>query len=306
MYYCTNAVPAAVRDSIGMRASTLHGGAWTWGEETVVLSPAAQGWDSVHVCDPDVVKGRFSGANGDFSWALFYLGTDTLDSTHNQIGVAYASSPAGPWVRGGGNPLVSYAARDSWWGVGQPTVVSEDEKGRLLLAYTRGDGDGTRMVARRIDLSNIDAPVVGSERPLTTAGLTEADGSPVILHNGALAIDVTRRLAWLVRERHPFDRSTPSFIATRLQIAFLPETALDGHAGAWDVFGEIGPLDTGAPRNHNASILKDSFGRLPDPGTLEVYVSTSRLGPSHLWSYRIHRQVFTLGRDAPRKRLTPP
>jgi hypothetical protein len=56
-------------------------------------------WDSFHVCDPSIVAGAFRYNGRRYSWALFYLGNDVDASRHNQVGVAFANDPAGPWTR---------------------------------------------------------------------------------------------------------------------------------------------------------------------------------------------------------------
>jgi len=120
VFYCTNPKPYLIRDHVGMRRGTRDRGPWRWSDERIVFSPAESGWDSVHVCDPDVVKGVFHAGATTYAYALFYLGCDTLDNTHNQVGVAFAASPEGPWVRWALNPVAPYEARDRWWGRASP------------------------------------------------------------------------------------------------------------------------------------------------------------------------------------------
>ncbi len=284
--YCTNLSPYVVRDSIGLREARRVGTTWLWGGETIALRPEGEGWDSVHVCDPDMVKGSFTGPEGTWPWMMAYLGCDTLDNTHNQVGLAFAPSPGGPWHRFSGNPVVTYLPYDRWWGAGQPSVVSLDRQGRVRLFYTRGDAGGTRMMMRDMDLSRLDAPVMGPEIPLATSGLSEADGTAVVLHGGALALTESGSTWWMIRERHPFPSDTPSFIAREEQLAWSSAAALES-GGSWTVAGVVGPALTGAPRNHNGSIVKDAWGRIPDSGPLSVACSTAAAGPGFLWTYRI-------------------
>jgi hypothetical protein len=211
------------------------------------------------------------------------------------VGVAFAVHPEGPWVRCQRNPIAAHEARDRWWGVGQPSVVSRDRAGKLDLFYTRGDGAGTRMVMRELDLSSIEAPVIGPEREVTRAGLTEADGSAVILHNGALAGLPSGSGFALVRERHPFDSATPSFISSELQVAVMDAADSTTEVASWRVVGKVGVERSGKPRNHNGSIVKDAYGFLPDPRELEVAYTVSDLGGGYLWTYRIHSVILPLG-----------
>jgi len=284
--YCTNTAPYVIRDSIGLREARLDGATWSWGGEKIVLGPEGDGWDSVHVCDPDMVKGSFTVDGESYAWMMVYLGCDTLDNTHNQVGAAFAENPAGPWHPFNGNPIVSASRDGRSWGAGQPSVVSVDRAGRVRLFYTRGDARGTRMVMRSMDFGGTDAVTSGREIRLSTAGLTEADGSPVTLHGGALALGESGSRWWLIRERHPFPADTPSFIAAEEQVAWTTAAALET-GGTWSVSGLVGPALTGAPRNHNGSIAKDAWGRVPDSGPLPVACSVSAAGPGFLWTYRV-------------------
>lgn len=289
IFYCANKDSGIIRDHIYYRKGIYNKGKWTWGTKSLALSPSIGGWDSIHVCDPDVVKGEFRYDGHTYNWAMFYTGCDTLDNTHNQIGIAFSDSLDGPWIKWSGNPLISYP-RDKWWGVGQPSVVSLDEKGQILLFYTRGDGNGTRMVWRKIDLSNMSSLSISEETTLLRSGLSEADGSIAILHNGALAYDREKDKLYLVRDKYYFDGKSPDFISSELEVAVTEKQNIFNFSGPWKVLFNITPSVSGKPRNHNACIVKDSFGYVPNKGYIEVAYTIAETGPfpSCLWTYRIY------------------
>lgn len=290
IYYCKNQTEGQIKDSIYMRPGTRTQDAWEWGEDKLALAPGESGWDSIHVCDPDVKKGNFTYGDHTYAYIMFYLGSDKSNNNHNQIGVAFSDSLEGPWIKWEGNPLISYGFASDW-GRGQPSAVSVDKKGRLLLFYSCGDRDGTRMVYRDIDLSDMNAPVIGEEMTVPTDGLTEIDGSQVILHNGAFAYDEETDRYYLVRPRHPFDTSNPAYISSQLQVAYTPASTIRSGSGTWTVEGHITPEQSGKERNHNSCLLTDMWGGLSGGRKhYQINFTGSDTGefPANLWTYRIY------------------
>lgn len=290
IYYCKNQTAGEIVDYIYMRRITGSGSNWSWGAPSVALAPSASGWDSVHVCDPDVKKGSYRYNNHTYSYVMFYLGCDQLDNNHNQIGVAFSDSLNGPWVKWSGNPLVTFSPTDQW-GVGQPSATSIDGQGRMLLFYSRGDVNGTRIVRREINIADMSAPVIGSEVKVPTNGLTETDGSSVILHNGSFAYDGDTDRFYLVRPRHPFETTNPSYVSSSLQVAYTPAATIWNGTGNWTVEGHITPAITGKARNHNACLLTDVWGNLKGgANSYQVNFTGSDTGnfPANLWTYRLY------------------
>lgn len=309
-WWCQNREPYVVRDHI-YYSFCENGGAGNpgstgssavlvsstgWAPPRPVLEPGRPGeWDSVHVCDPAVVAGSFRYAGEEYRYALFYTGTDQWDNNHNQIGVALAREWGGPWVRYAGNPIVAATGTDVW-GVGQPSVVSIDGKGRLWLFYTRGDRSGTYMVRRQLDFSDLSAPMIGFGLRLPEAGLTTGDGSRAILHNGDLVYDTGHDRFFLIAPRHPFDPELPGFVSSVLQLASIGGEAIRSGYGHWQLVGTIGPADSGFPRNHNAALVRTPTGTLPSPpGTspgkgdiLDIVFTTAVTGEQWLWSYTLY------------------
>ncbi|MFT4146770.1 MAG: hypothetical protein QM644_20190 [Mobilitalea sp.] len=290
LYYCRNSIDGIIKDSIFLRQSIKGEKGWEWKDPVLAIEPSASGWDSIHVCDPDVKQGEFTYRNHTYQFIMFYLGSDRSNNNHNQIGVALADNLEGPWVKWEQNPLVEYGFAN-FWGKGQPSAISLDKKGEMLLFYSSGDNNGTRMLYRVLDLSDLDVPVIGEEQLLSTEGLTESDGSQVILHNGALAYEEKTDRFYLIRPRHPFEATTPDYISSQLQVAYTPAATIWSGAGSWTIDGHITSEETKKARNHNSCFLTNSFGGLIG-GSKEYQISFTisdiNSFPESLWSYRIY------------------
>ena len=296
-YWCANTQSGNVTDSIVVRRDQRNGSSWSVGSEKVALGPGAAGrWDHRHVCDPDVVRGRFVFGGATYAYALFYTGLDKEQSQGgvNRVGWAVSNSLLGPFTRV--SVSAALVSSGQWWGVGQPSVTSIDGAGKLLLFYTRGDQNGTRTLRRQVDLSNASKPVLGAELELPTAGLARigggADGAN---HGGALIYDPTRDIFWLVRGAHPFPSSCPDFISSQLQIATIAGASIWSGKGNWTVHANItGALMSGAARVFDGGFAKGPFGNPLANNRVDVIASTSTACGSGnnfataLWSYRTH------------------
>jgi hypothetical protein len=157
-----------------------------------------------------------------YGWALFYLGNDVDASRHNQVGVAFANDPAGPWTRMA-RPIITHDD-DKAWGAGQPSAVNIGRGGRVLLFYTQGDRDGTRVLLREVDLSDVRNDRVPSAPPvrLSTNGLTGTDGRPDILNNADFALHPKSRRLYVVREQHPNPPDRPAYIGASSRLPAFP------------------------------------------------------------------------------------
>ncbi len=292
VWYCRNRRSGEIIDFIYLRQLQHR----VCGPPLEILGPGPDAWDGVHVCDPCVVRGRYRFQGTLYRWALFYLGCDRHDNNHNQLGVALARHPAGPYLKWPGNPLVPYTRTDSW-GTGQPSGFSLDGKGRLLLSYSLGTSGSSGVMCRVCDLSDMDRPVLGPEIPVHRQGLTNRDGAPSwAVTNADLVFDAARRLVYMVYDRLPKDTEDPSFIVSELQIAALPYGDLIGSTGAWHIIGNVTPAGTGWPRNHNSALVRTPEGHLPEPGRLRVHATRSMLAPfpACLWTYRLFEQPIRL------------
>ncbi len=276
MWTCHNQDPRVIRDHVYY--TKFVGGSIV--TDRSVLQASAAGWDSFHTCDPSVVAGSFRYGGHRYGYAMFYLGNDLDASAHNQVGVAFADSLDGPW-RKLPDPVVRFD-NVAQWGVGQPSVLTlAPGTGRVELFYTQGD-TSTRAFHRSVDLSNVDAMVVGEPTELTTAGLTGTDGGADWLNNYDLAYEPRSRRFVVVREQHPYppEGDNPWWIGRAVQIASIDAQTLLRGEGTWRVEGVISPERTGFARNHNAGLVRTKNGWLPRPDRTTVVFTDSCAGPT--------------------------
>lgn len=258
-----------------------------------VLGPGAPGsWDAFHVCDPSVIGGRFRFEGVSYRYAMFYLGNPVDASADNQVGVAFANDLAGDWTRYPA-PLVTHTA-DGSWGAGQPSAVSLDGKGQVLLFFTNGDATGTYGLWETLDLSDMASPVLGSPHRVPTAGLIGADGKQDVLNDFDVAYAPARDRYYIVRDQHPNPTDNPSWISSTVQVDSISRQGLLGGGGTWTVEGDVGPALTGFPRNHDAGLVRTLSGQLPDPHAVTVVFATSCAGTgcngvAPLWTYGLER-----------------
>lgn len=240
---------------------------------SVLQASPAPAWDSFHVCDPSVVAGSFSYQGTKYGLAMFYLGNDLDASAHNQVGVAFANRPEGPWVKLP-QPVVTFERTDQW-GAGQPTAVKMPGKpGTVLLAYTQGD-TSTRAYAVSIDLKKAEKAKASAPTLLPTAGLTGTEGAPDYLNGFDLVYDKRGGRFLTVREQHPYPQDNPWWIGPSVQVAAIDADDLMRGRGSWTPAGDINESLTGFTRNHNAGFARDWQGHLIEKGSVTVVFTKS-------------------------------
>ncbi len=298
IYYCTNQKPFEITDFIGCRKGTPNAdGSYTWGEELTVFSPSESGWDSHHTCDPSVIAGEFTYGGEKYGYLMAYLGCTSYDSQDNKVGLAVAKSPEGPFIRVGDAPFVDFTMDPAFtgfqWGVGQPSLINLDKKGNVLLFYTRGDKDGTRLIAEGWELSDLDAPVQSFGEKVSATGLRDLNGNLDIINNADLVYDARNKIFYAVSDCHPNPSDEPNYISSHFRVTSFKEKN-SFKTVSWKTLAAFSPADTGAARNHNAGILRDEYGHLVQHSYLTLYYTVSETGSTSLWSYRIHDAYFEL------------
>jgi hypothetical protein len=129
-------------DYVRYRRSTDGGRTWT--PDVVALQPTPGGRDALAACDPGVVR------SGGW-WYLGYTSTEDPRGTDNDLYVARAAEPAGPYDKWNGagwggspQPVIAYDGDPAQYGIGEPSLVVAD---RLFVYYTNIDGTGHTDVA---------------------------------------------------------------------------------------------------------------------------------------------------------------
>lgn len=297
LYYCTNRVPYQVVDYIGCRKGVPdENGDYHWGEECIVLSPGSGTWDAHHTCDPSVIAGCFSYRGEQYGYLMAYLGCTSYDNQENKIGLAVAKEPQGPFVKIGSSPFIDFDMTPGvtvfQWGVGQPSLINTDRAGRVLLFYTKGDADGTRLMVEEWELSDLDNPQKYGAETVSAAGLTNLNSRTDFMNNADLVYDGDSKRFYAVSDCHPNPSDTPNYISSHFRVTWFSGASFS--AVYWRTLATVGPDTTGAARNHNAGILRDEYGHLPKQGYLTVYYTVSGTGNDSLWTYRIYDSYFKL------------
>lgn len=252
-----------------------------------VLFPGPAGaWDSYNVCDPSVIEGQFIFSGTTYRYALFYTGNDIQAVNHCQVGVAFSTDlgGGGTWVRYP-SPIVTWPPSDDW-GVGQPSAVSLDGRGRVLLFYTQGTMMGVHVNTRELDLSDMSQPVIGTEVQLSDDGVLGWNGAQDVLCNVDAAYDPIRDRFIVVTEQHPFPQEMPNWLVTNLQLLSIKAVHVRDGFGSWRVEGVLDAPLTGLPRNHNAGIFRTLQGALPVANRVRVAFTETCEGcqfPAAMW-----------------------
>ena len=271
-----------------------------------VLQPGVPGsWDDHHTCDPSVIEGNFTWKNTTYKYAMFFL-SNMYGVYYNEIGVAFSNDlDADSWVK-----YPQQIVKKTWssegdqeiggggksWGVGQPSVVSLDGKGKLLLTYTVGDIGGTRIVWAEADFSNMDTYSISTPQTIVQTGLKAIDNqSRDYTCNSEFAIDKNADKIVMIRPIQPMPNDYPNYLNSSLEIDYMNLSDFTNQRGNWTQIYRITPDDTGYPRNHNATLLRDNFGHLQDWEEPEFYFTVSKAAPdvqpsgsNHAeWTYHI-------------------
>lgn len=308
IWYCANEISSNVTDYVAYRKGTLNdSGKWTFGERQLVLGPGASGtWDSRHTCDPSVVKGVF-GWNGEtYSYLMSYLGCKTSDCTKNEVGIAVAKNPEGPYVKVDTiNPIANFYTADDYksngWGYGQPSVISVDKQGKILLFYTVGSGE-TYVRVEEWDLSNLAAPQKLRTKAVSKMGTTGG------FNNADFAYDPGLQRLYCIKEDTPYPTDGGvNWISGSNTVCYvdLGDAGLETLFGEymWSVLGTVNKTATGFDRNHNSGLMTDEYGRLLNSFKIPVVYTMSDLASAYpgwngggqwpaLHTYRLHGYVF--------------
>lgn len=298
IWYCSNKVSGNVTDYVAYRKGTLNAdGKWTFSEKKLVLEPTAGTWDSRHVCDPSVVKGSFHMKGESYSYLMAYLGCYTSNVTCNEVGIAVAKNPEGPWVKVDSlNPIANFYMSEDYnassWGYGQPSVISADGEGKILLFYTKGVKSGTYCYVEEWDLSNIDDAKLLREKRVSDSGVVNASGQVDVINNADFAYDPQLNRLYVVKEDFPYaDKGGTNWLTAGNTVLYidLGEKGLDTLFGEyiWNVCGKVTAQTTGYKRAHNMGFMTDAYGRLQSPYEIPViYTRSDESNDYPEWSAR--------------------
>jgi hypothetical protein len=326
--YCGNSSSMVVHDHIMLTVGHLAGGVWRYSTPRVVFGPEDDpnptGFFTYHTCEPELIGGSFRFANTHYSWALFFTAESLPTNSTNQIGVAFANSPYGPF-HADPQPIVSTiddygqnaypndcptipSTGQTLYCLGQPTATTIGG-GRVVLAYTGNAGSPGNdsnpvvgIVMRELNLSNVPdgpcttcfvrLPTGKMEEPLTQKGLSN------YTQDAALAYDPSVARFVLSFDAGPEDSDPVGPPVTPVvTVATISARGLLTGTGTWQPQGNIGQCLSGHVYNHNSGLVRTDNGDIPSGDRLDLLyaIANNNLGATWgVWGYRIWEATATL------------
>lgn len=327
LYYTRNTGKYEGSTEIAVRKGSYKGGAWSYGDYTVCVSPSESGWDSAHVFGADVVKGSFSYNGTAYSYLMAYSGNSSAKDTKNaSIGLAVSQSPDGEWIKVGTEPLIRFDSTEwdstgllSYTGDIEPSLVSYDGEGKLWLFYEESEVFKSNYVLE-LDASDLNAIALGGRKVVETSGVSDLGISNPLLYGGDIVWDKDAGELIAVRETTVTVTTDPK-LADELQILRSSDRVLydfkqdwtgreESVETWWSAIGSKIDGDstavweegkTGYSRLFSPCIVSDPYGRLLEYGTLDILFSSkgaagderSERDDAYAYSGMIHTLTFT-------------
>ena len=142
----------------------------------------------------------------------------------------------------------------------------------------------------------MDTYSISTPQTIVQTGLKAIDNqSRDYTCNSEFAIDKDADKIVMIRPVQPMPNDYPNYLNSSLEIDYMNLSDFTNQRGNWTPIYRITPDDTGYPRNHNATLLRDNFGHLQDWEEPEFYFTVSKAAPnvqpsgsSHAeWTYHI-------------------
>lgn len=280
-FLCQNKNAFEIVDYIYLFKGIPTKNGYSWQPGTEILSPSKEGWDKIHVCDPDVRKFDLTYKGESYHWIMTYLGVDQWFN-HNQIGLAFSKNIEGPYIKYDLNPLIPFSDT-TVWGVGQSTSIVLNDS-IVQLFYSKSHKPKGVMCVRNMNLKNLDRPDIGEERivphlfPNTYFAMSEKN----IFAASELWIDESKE--------------KPTWVGNHIRFVYKPRTEdIFDAEDRWKEITLLGPPQTKFPRNHNPGLLTDVKGFLVSESKPVIYFTVAMTGENWLWSYDLHSATIKTG-----------
>ena len=213
------------------------------------------------------------------------------------------------------NPIANYYQSDAYvgnenkWGFGQPSLVSVDGEGKVLLFYAMGAAK-TCTVVEEWDLSDLGAPQMLRKAEVRERGVTNASGGSDCINNADFAYDPVRGRLYCIKEDFPYPTDGGvNWIAGTNTLLYLEigenfDLLFGDETYVWNKFAAL-DTGTGHARNHNAGFVRNGQGNLIDPYRVPVLYTAAELAENYpdwnaggqwpsLHTYCIHGIEFTI------------
>ena len=260
-------------------------GSWVYEKNrTIILEASTDSWDK-YIFAPSVIKGEFKKGETTYNYLLAYGGRKQEKDIANQVGIAYAESLEGPWVKHS-EPIIKYDASEygDEYGAGAPSLLSYNKKGqaRLFHAYAETNLANERVID--CDFSDLNNIIVDTGyRHITVNGLRD-NADNVILANADFALSEDGTL-YLVRDVYPLSGNLPGN-ATSLQVARANVNILNNFVSySWEIIETFTTSMTvdyededsmGWDEIYSGSFVRDPYGYITTlDGEIEYYYSTA-------------------------------
>lgn len=280
VFVCQNKNPFEIVDYIYLIKGIPTKDGYAWQPATEIMAPSKDGWDKIHICDPDVREFNLSYKGEKYNWIMTYLGVDQWHN-HNQIGLAFSKNIEGPYIKYDLNPLISFSDTTTW-GVGQSTSIVLDSS-TIQLFYSKSAKPRSTICVRNIKLNVLDSIEIGEERVV-----------PFLYPNTYFAFSKNNMYA-VSEVRINQNNEIPTWVGNNIRFVYKPlSQSLFSEIDEWIEIGLVGPEDTSFPRNHNPGFLTDTRGYFKSDDEAMVYFTVAMTGENWLWSYDLYSAWFSL------------
>lgn len=234
-----------------------------------VLSETPGAWDSVFTCNPKVIQGSFTNPldNGEsFTYAMYYVGSGTIDGTNNFIGVAFSNDGIS-WKKFP-YPVISPSTQEGY-GVGQPAVYNNDHHSAIRIFYE--DNSNYLHHVEALSSDGVHFVTLGT---LTTNGL-----DPNCPTWGDMAFDPGTGYWYAGFNTPPRNPSTTGGVTERgsygIELYRIPDASLLTGATPWEMLTTVDTSLTGYEANFLPGFVRDMYGNLIVGPGIRMYSSIS-------------------------------
>lgn len=258
--YTTNKTKDKEDKVIAVKKGTFADGKFTFTAHEIAIEPSQNGWDKHNVDNADLVKGEFLYGGDNYNYLMVYQANSIESEKRMQIGAA-VSKDALSWVKVGDEPLLSYdyESLGDTPGLCYPSVVNVNQKGGIMLFYTRATSLVTETRFIEINAANLNSPVFGGEICIPTGGLPLDGNEWSVTVNADFAYDKTAGEIYMVKDGFPY-ASNNAKKATKIEIAKIAITDLFAQSAKWStVVSVIDSLDVGYSRVYSAGFITDGY-----------------------------------------------
>jgi hypothetical protein len=241
-----------------------------------VLAETQGAWDSAYTCNPKVIGGSFANPLGDgksFTYAMYYVATNSIDGTNNSIGVAFSNN--GISWRKYPQPIISPAAL-AGYGVGQPAAYNTDQHAAIRLFY-----EDWSYYVHHVDAISTDGVHFTTVGVLSTNGLDRNNPDW-----GDMAYEPQSGYWYAGFNTADRDPSTTGGVLERASYGFelyrIPDASLLTGATPWQLLTTVDTNLTGYEGNFLPGFARDMNGNLIAGPAIQMYMSIS--DPPPPWS----------------------